>query len=81
MAGAHPAAICAARAAAARASSPAAARHHGQSPEATAIAHRPSVRQLVVARPGQAQIWVRTTVVGCPTSAHNASARQIAARP
>jgi hypothetical protein len=50
-------------------------------PAATAVAHRPSVRQLVVARPGQAQTWARTTVVGCPASAHSASARQIAARP
>ena len=44
-------------------------------------AHRASVRQLVVSRPGHAQTRVRTTVVGCPASAHSASARQMAARP
>jgi len=82
MAGAKPAATCAARAAATRAVSPAAGRHHGQAPAATAAAHRLSVRQLVVvAGPVRAHTWVRTTVVGCPTSAHSASARQIAARP
>ena len=81
MVGADPAAIWAARPAAARASLPFVARHHGQLPEATAVPHRASVRQLVVSRPGHAQTRVRTMVVGCPASAHSASARQIAARP
>jgi len=63
MVGADLAAIWAARFPAARALGPAAARHHGQLPEATAGPRRASVRQLVVARPGDAQ--VRTTVVGC----------------
>ena len=82
MVGAKLVAICAARAAATRAVSPAAVRHHGHAPAATVAAHRVTVRQLVVvAGPCRAHTWVRTTVVGCPTSAHSASARQIAARP
>jgi len=80
MAGANPAAICAARAAAVRAVSPA-VQHHDQVPDAAAAAHRPNVRQLVVVGHDRAHTWGRTTVVGCLPRAHSASDRQIAARP